>query len=76
MSARILPQTGYKIYDRYKDCGLDGLTDPSRRPYRHANRSSMPVEKLIAAQTVKREKRRIINSECANGCRRPDNPHI
>ena len=24
--------TGYKIYQRYKDCGLDGLTDRSRRP--------------------------------------------
>jgi transposase InsO family protein len=24
---------GYKIYDRYKDCGLQGLTDRSRRPY-------------------------------------------
>ena len=27
-------KTGYKIYARYKDCGLDGLTDRSRRPYR------------------------------------------
>jgi hypothetical protein len=25
-------QTGYKIYTRYKDCGLEGLTDRSRRP--------------------------------------------
>ena len=25
-------KTGYKIYDRYQDCGLDGLTDRSRRP--------------------------------------------
>jgi len=24
--------TGYKIYNRYKDCGLQGLTDRSRRP--------------------------------------------
>ena len=31
-------KTGYKIFDRYKDCGLQGLTDRSRRPYRHANR--------------------------------------
>jgi putative transposase len=29
-------KTGYKIFQRYKDCGLDGLTDRSRRPYRHA----------------------------------------
>ena len=26
-------KTGYKIFSRYKDCGLDGLTDRSRRPY-------------------------------------------
>src|SRR5687767_11874489 len=25
-------KTGYKIYDRYKDCGVQGLTDRSRRP--------------------------------------------
>ena len=29
-------KTGYKIYARYKDCGVEGLTDRSRRPYRHA----------------------------------------
>ena len=40
-------KTGYKIYDRYKDCGLDGLTDRSRRPYRHANQLPMQIEKLI-----------------------------
>ena len=42
-------KTGYKIYDRYQDCGLDGLTDRSRRPYRHANQLRMQVEKLIVA---------------------------
>ena len=30
-------KTGYKIYARYKGCGIDGLTDRSRRPLRHAN---------------------------------------
>jgi transposase len=24
-------KTGYKIFNRYKDCGLEGLTDRSRR---------------------------------------------
>jgi len=24
--------TGYKIYDRYKECGLEGLTDRARTP--------------------------------------------
>ncbi len=27
--------TGYKIFNRYKDHGLLGLEDRSRRPYRH-----------------------------------------
>lgn len=40
-------KTGYKIYDRYKDFGLDGLTDRSRRPYRHANQLPMAIEKWI-----------------------------
>src|SRR4029078_5485979 len=40
-------QTGYKIFQRYKDCGIDGLTDRSRRPYRHANRLPIQIETLI-----------------------------
>ena len=47
-------KTGYKIFQRYKDCGLDGLTDRSRRPYRHANRLPFQIEKLIVA--LKRER--------------------
>jgi len=31
-------KTGYKIFSRYKACGMEGLTDRSRRPYRHAIR--------------------------------------
>ena len=40
-------KTGYKIYDRYKDTGLDGLTDRSRRPYRHANQLPFQIENEI-----------------------------
>ena len=29
-------KTGYKILTRYRAIGLEGLTDRSRRPYRHA----------------------------------------
>ena len=29
-------KTGYKIFERYKTCGLEGLTDRSRRPYLQA----------------------------------------
>lgn len=40
-------KTGYKIFERYKDTGIRGLTDRSRRPHRHANQLPMAVEKLI-----------------------------
>jgi len=40
-------KTGYKIFSRYKDCGLYGLTDRSRRPYRQANRLPFQIESLI-----------------------------
>ena len=49
----IARKTGYKIYTRYKDCGLEGLTDRSRRPYRHANQLPVQIETLIVA--LKRE---------------------
>ena len=40
-------KTGYKIFDRYKNCGVEGLTDRSRRPYRQANRLPFQIETLI-----------------------------
>ena len=40
-------KTGYKLYDRYKACGAEGLTDRSRRPYRHANQLPLLVEQAI-----------------------------
>ena len=40
-------KTGYKIYTRYKDCGVEGLTDRSRRPYRQANQLPVQIEALI-----------------------------
>src|SRR2546428_4936352 len=36
-------KTGYKIYDRYKDCGVGAFSDRSRRPHRQANRGSKEV---------------------------------
>lgn len=36
-------KTGYKIYNRYKEQGLESLCDRSRRPIRYANQ----VESLI-----------------------------
>jgi transposase InsO family protein len=40
-------KTGYKIFNRYKDQGLDALTDRSRRPVRYANQLPTQVERLI-----------------------------
>jgi len=37
-------KTGYKIYDRYRDCGIGAFTDRSRRAYRQANRLPAPIE--------------------------------
>lgn len=46
-------KTGYKIFNRFKDCGLEGLTDRSRRPYRQANRLPFKIETLTVQ--LKRE---------------------
>jgi putative transposase len=40
-------KTGYKILQRHRHCGLEGLTDRSRRPYRHANQLPLQIETLI-----------------------------
>lgn len=40
-------KTGYKIYDRYKEDGLDALADRSRRPVRYANQLPVQIERLI-----------------------------
>src|SRR5260370_1192018 len=46
-------KTGYKIFERYKDCGLTAFTDRSRRPFRQANRLPPPLEATIVR--LKRE---------------------
>ncbi|MCZ7886161.1 helix-turn-helix domain-containing protein, partial [Agrobacterium salinitolerans] len=47
-------KTGYKIFNRYKDDGLEALTDRSRRPVRYANQLPDPVEAMIVR--LKKEK--------------------
>ncbi len=42
-------KTGYKIFQRYKQMGLEGLTDRSRRPYRQANKLPFQIESLIVS---------------------------
>ena len=40
-------KTGYKIFDRYKEHGLEALSDRSRRPVRYANQLPQQFETLI-----------------------------
>jgi transposase len=47
-------KTGYKIFERYEECGLEGLSDRARRPFRYANQLPEQVEAAIVA--AKREK--------------------
>ena len=47
-------KTGYKIFDRYRESGLEALTDRSRRPWRYANQLPPQVETAIL--TLKGEK--------------------
>ena len=47
-------KTGYKIFDRYKEHGLEALTDRSRRPVRYANQLPAQIEGLIVS--LKRDK--------------------
>ena len=42
-------KTGYKIFNRYKEAGLDALTDRSRRPVRYANQLPEQIERIIVA---------------------------
>lgn len=40
-------KTGYKIFNRYRDTGIQGLEDKARSPYRHANKLPFQIEKSI-----------------------------
>ena len=47
-------KTGYKIFSRYRECGLEALSDRSRRPVRYANQLPPQIEQLIV--NLKRDK--------------------
>jgi transposase InsO family protein len=47
-------KTGYKIFERYKECGLEALTDRSRRPWRYGQQLPQQVE--VAILNLKRDK--------------------
>ena len=47
-------KTGYKIFDRYKECGVEAISDRPRRPYRYGNQLPSQIESMIV--TLKRNK--------------------
>jgi putative transposase len=47
-------KTGYKFWDRYREVGLHGLTDRSRRPFRYANQLPLQIESEIVG--IKKDK--------------------
>src|SRR5690606_6672275 len=50
-------KTGYKIWDRYRQEGMDALCDRSRRPVRYANQLPAQIERLIVE--TKRDKQHL-----------------
>jgi hypothetical protein len=57
-------KTGYKIFERCEQYGLDGLSDRTRRPFRHSNQLPEPV------MAAKREKPQTLRGE-SNALRVP-----
>jgi transposase len=47
-------KTGYRIFNRYREEGLEALCDRSRRPVRYANQLAVQIERLIVE--AKRDK--------------------
>src|SRR5437868_14341587 len=61
-------KTGYKILTRYNEIGLEGLTDRSRRPYRHANQLPFQIEaQIVRLKQDKRSEERRVGKECRSG---------
>jgi putative transposase len=54
-------KTGYKIFNRYKDTGLEGLTDRSRKPFRQARQLPFQIENEILS--IKRGRQRRYRAE-------------
>ena len=47
-------KTGYKIFNRYKEFGMEALCDRTRRPIRFGNQLPFQIEQMIL--TLKKEK--------------------
>jgi NAD(P)-dependent dehydrogenase (short-subunit alcohol dehydrogenase family) len=51
-------KTGYKIFERYKECGVQAFTDRSHRPYRQANRRACAGRSLHGSDGARRRRHR------------------
>jgi hypothetical protein len=50
-------KTGYKIFDRDKDCGVGAFSDRSRRPQRQANRLPPQLPAISTVHAVAKDTR-------------------
>ena len=53
-------KTGYKIFERYQQCGVEGLSDRTRRPFRNSScisRSSKSHVRYVSVTLVLRQMR-------------------
>ena len=64
-------KTGYKIFDRYKEHGLEALNVRSRRPVRYANQLPEQVESLILNLRREQAQRLAIADQRMHEQRRP-----
>ena len=46
---RHFPEDGYKIFEQYEECGLEDLSDRTRRAFRYANQLPEQIEAAIVA---------------------------
>ena len=66
-------KTGYKIFERYQQCGLEGLSDRTRRPFRYANQLPEAVEAAIVSAKLEKPHWGHVRSgsACCGACRMP-----
>ena len=79
--AWISRKTGYRIWGRYKDLGLEALTDRSRRPVRYGNQLPVQVESISFCKRDKphwgaRKIREMLVRRLPHGVRVPANSTI
>ena len=43
-------KTGYKIFDRYQECDMQGRTDRSRRPHHYAHKLPLQAENYFSSK--------------------------